>query len=513
VLYSGAGAVSQYSYDNLGRRTLVQRPNGVNSSYSYDDVSRLTGLSIEHPTSTYDVTWTYGYNPAGQVVSQSQSNSLYSFTGRVAGTTSYTNNALNQATAAGRATLTYNAEGDLTSDGAGGYSYAYDRYSRPVTLSGIQTIAWDALGRLKTMTGTLGADYLYDADGQLAGTTVNGATIANRLVPGPWPDEIALAWQGSDLSLPYWSAQDRMGSVVSITDGSGGMVALNTYDEYGRPGNSNGGRLMYTGQMWLPDWGMYHYKTRQYRPDLGRFLQVDTIGYLGGANLYIYINADPVNWTDTNGTCPQCLGVVIGGLFGGGLEAYAQYREYGQITDLGRIGVQASIGAVAGGTGVGVAAWAARALAPVAAGALGGFVGGAFGGGASNGVSAYLDGASAGNVLTATASGGLEGGFWGAISGGTATGITARYGPRFARIEPGFRPLVSWVRPRDPFADEIGGLGGAIVGEFGQNIFGSTGQLYGLWGTRSCDFSAFTAIQGRIFSYCVTVSDVTPDED
>jgi len=129
----GGSAVSQYAYDNLGRRTLVQRPNGVSSSYSYDDVSRLTGLSIEHPTSTYDVTWTYGYNPAGQVVSQGQSNSLYSFTARVAGTASYVNTALNQATAAGGATLTYNAEGDLTSDGAGGHSYAYDRYSRPVT--------------------------------------------------------------------------------------------------------------------------------------------------------------------------------------------------------------------------------------------------------------------------------------------------------------------------------------------------------------------------------------------
>ena len=93
-----------------------------------------------------------------------------------------------------------------------------------------QTLTWDALGRLRTMTGTTGADYLYDGDGQLAGTTVDGSTIANRLVPGPWPDEIAMAYQGSDLSLPYWSAQDRMGSVVSITDPSGGVIGVNTYD-------------------------------------------------------------------------------------------------------------------------------------------------------------------------------------------------------------------------------------------------------------------------------------------
>ena len=47
---------------------------------------------------TYDVAWAYGYNPAGQVVTQTQSNDLYAFTGRSAATDTYTNNGLNQVT-------------------------------------------------------------------------------------------------------------------------------------------------------------------------------------------------------------------------------------------------------------------------------------------------------------------------------------------------------------------------------------------------------------------------------
>ncbi|OYX56001.1 MAG: hypothetical protein B7Y86_11160 [Brevundimonas subvibrioides] len=58
---------------------------------------------------------------------------------------------------------------------------------------------------------------------------------------------------------------------------------------------------MYTGQMWMPDFAAYHYKARAYRPDLGRFLQTDPVGYGQGLNLYAYVGNDPVNGTDPTG--------------------------------------------------------------------------------------------------------------------------------------------------------------------------------------------------------------------
>jgi RHS repeat-associated protein len=318
---SGVGVLATYAYDDLGRRTSLTRGNGTTSSYTFDNASRLTQIADDLSGTSYDQTLGFSYNAASQIASNTRSNDNYAWTSHYNVNRSYTSNGLNQYTASGSITPTYDTKGNLTS--AGSTTYGYSSENLLTSATGGIALAYDPLTRLyQTSGGTLGTTrFQYDGTDLVA--EYNGSnSLLRRYVHGPGSDEPVVWYEGSGTTDRRFLTTDERGSVVAVTNSSGTVTAVNSYDEYGIPASGNSGRFGYTGQTWLPELGLWYYKARIYSPTLGRFMQTDPMGYGDGMNIYAYVTGDPVGGTDPTGLLGEaCPGTLIPAACGDAAEA------------------------------------------------------------------------------------------------------------------------------------------------------------------------------------------------
>lgn len=346
---SNGSQSAAFTYDADNRRSTLTLPNGVTVGYGYDNAGQLINLNyVKVGTNLGNLS--YGYDNAGQRVQLGGSLARTTLPSAVSAT-SY--NAANQLTAWSGASLQYDANGNMTSDGSNTYT-------------------WDSRQRLSTLTGTVSGSFSYDAVNRRSQKTIASQTTgyvfdginpvqeltgtvpptvqANLLTGGV--DEVFSRTEASGSTFNH--LVDALGSTQALTDSSGALTTQYTYEPYGQTsssGSANANSQQYTGRE-NDGTGLYYYRARYYSPGFGRFISGDPIGLAGGVNTYAYVTGNPISNTDPQGTfLVGLVGTGVGAVVGAVTSLVAQVVQNGgnwSCVSWENVGWSAATGGIAG---------------------------------------------------------------------------------------------------------------------------------------------------------------------
>ena len=128
----------------------------------------------------------------------------------------------------------------------------------------------------------------------------------------------------------YFLHTDHLGSINVITDLAGEKVSLTEYTPYGMTSKEENDPsyteprtpYKFTGQEQDSSAGLYYYNARYYDPELGRFIQADSIVQAPydpqTLNRYAYCRNNPVKFVDPSGhgwfsAFLGFVGAIVGG--------------------------------------------------------------------------------------------------------------------------------------------------------------------------------------------------------
>jgi len=290
----GTSAVS-LSYDNAKRRTSLKLANGVTPSYSYDLASELTGL-----------TYTLGITTLGNLANtydadgrRTRIGGSYASTGLPAAVASASYNADNQLTQWGSATLTYDLNGNMTSNGTDTYAWNARNQLASINSGALASFVYDAVGRRMNKT-VLGASTSFLYDGVNPVQELTGKTVTANLITGLGVDEIL---NRTDSIGPRYFLSDALRSTLALTDSTGTPQTQYTYEPFGNTavsGASSTNSYQYTARE-DDGIGLYNYPARYYSPTQQRFISEDPVRLRRGIKLFRYVADSPVDSVDPGG--------------------------------------------------------------------------------------------------------------------------------------------------------------------------------------------------------------------
>jgi RHS repeat-associated protein len=286
-----------YSYNVHDEITAIA--NGMNGSlsqnYGYDALSRLTSQTM--PGSALSLV----YDGTGNRTSRTDNGqaTTYAYAAGSHRLQSAVNSNLSR-------TFTSNAVGNIdTWTAADGVfnAMAYDAYQRPLRhwRNGVNThYRFNAQGQRVHKFNDSGSQhtrYVYAGQNTLLTENHNGQWTSHLWLGG---QPVGLV-KGGTL---YWVSADHLGRPEVATDTTRQVVwraANKAFDHSIAIDQVGGYHLGFPGQYRDAESGLWHNGFRDYEPTLGRYIQSDPIGLMGGISTYGYVGGNPTSRIDPFG--------------------------------------------------------------------------------------------------------------------------------------------------------------------------------------------------------------------
>ena len=212
----------------------------------------------------------------------------------------------------GTTTFQHDANGKLTQVSNAGintsYVYNYDNMLKQVSTP-LKTYQYEydpLLNRISAKEGSQEKFWVVNPANSLPQPIVR--TDSSGIVLDYYIFGLGLIGRINSLGQDYYYHFDGSANTTVVTNSNGNRVNFYSYGAYGELLSSQESffnPFRFTGKHSVIDDenGLLYMRARYYIPEIGRFTTMDPIGLAGGINKYVYVENNPISWTDPLGLC------------------------------------------------------------------------------------------------------------------------------------------------------------------------------------------------------------------